>query len=290
MWVALKLNMSEAYDRVSCDLVNQVLIRTGISNNWIQIICNCISTIGLVVLVNGEMSKTFTPTRRLCQGCPLSPFLFIIAQQPLSLVLQNMSNMPDASGIAISRGGVRISHLMFVDDCILFLKESQQTASRLSRILNGYSNLLGQLINRQKSTLILNGNSDSCTKELIPSIFNIKARKDMGVLVLYLNFAKRKTLLFGYIKNKIVGRTSNFKTDSLSITGKVTLAKHILILIAHHTLTVFKLPISVARQGDREIVKFIWLEDKEGKRIYWKSWDSICKSKYVEGLGLRSTC
>lgn len=88
-----------------------------------------------------------------------------------------------------------------------------------------------------------------------------------------LNFAKRKTQLFGYIK--ITERIPDFKTSSLSIMGRVTLAKCTLSSIAQHTLAVFKLPVSVANQVDKETEKFIWLSDREERGIHWKLWGSI---------------
>lgn len=77
---------------------------------------NYISTIKLSVSMNRATSSFFTTTRGLCQGYPLSLFLFILAQQSLSSVIQKISMLPDFPGIAISRESVRPSHLMFADD------------------------------------------------------------------------------------------------------------------------------------------------------------------------------
>jgi hypothetical protein len=46
-----------------------------------------------------------------------------------------------------------ISHLLFVDDCIVFLEASQRGASRLMEILNKYQRGYGQMINRDKSAI-----------------------------------------------------------------------------------------------------------------------------------------
>lgn len=70
---------------------------------------------------------------------------------------------------------------------------------------------------------------------------------------------------------------------------RITLAKHILSAIGQYTLSMFRLPLTVARQIDKAIAQFIWQSDKEGRGIHWKSWDSICTSNYVGSLGLRST-
>lgn len=121
-------------------------------------------------------------------------------------------------------------------------------------------------------------------------MFNIPVREEVGVyLGMDLNFAKKKSQLFGQIQNKISGQISGFKSSSLSAMGRVILAKHTLSSIAQYTLSMLGLPVMVARQIDKDIAKFIWQTDKKGRGIDWKFWDSICKSKFVGGLGLRST-
>lgn len=65
----------------------------------------------------------------------------------MSSVLHNISMSSDSPGIAVSRGRIRISHLMFADDCIMSFKASFQDASRMSEVLNAYEHVSGQSIN-----------------------------------------------------------------------------------------------------------------------------------------------
>jgi hypothetical protein len=54
------------------------------SVNWIM---GCLESANFVVLINGSPSRFFRATRGLRQGCPLSPFMFLIVAEGLSRLL-----------------------------------------------------------------------------------------------------------------------------------------------------------------------------------------------------------
>ena len=60
------------------------------------------------------------PSRGLCQGDPLSPYLFLLCALGLQSLLQKAKANDDIRGVAICRNGPRVSHLFFADDSVLF--------------------------------------------------------------------------------------------------------------------------------------------------------------------------
>ena len=71
---AYKLDLSKAYDRVDWGFLEKVLLKLGFQSQWVQRIMSCISSVCYTVRFNGVPSASFTPTRGLRQGDPLSPF------------------------------------------------------------------------------------------------------------------------------------------------------------------------------------------------------------------------
>ena len=62
-------------------------------------------------------------------------------------------------GIKSSQHGVCISHLLFVDDSLLFCRASVEECQRLLHILETYEAASGQAINRKKRSLFFSTNT-----------------------------------------------------------------------------------------------------------------------------------
>jgi hypothetical protein len=86
--LVLNLDLKKAYDCINWDYLRLILIQTGfglLTTNWIM---SCVSSSTFAVLLNGETTSFFQSGRGLRQGCPLSPLLFILVMEGLSLLLK----------------------------------------------------------------------------------------------------------------------------------------------------------------------------------------------------------
>jgi hypothetical protein len=79
----------------------------------------CVTSTNFAVLTNGRPTNLFNISIELRQGCPLSPLLFILIMEGLSRSLLERVGSNNIVGIPIARG-LRIMHLMFVDDVVMF--------------------------------------------------------------------------------------------------------------------------------------------------------------------------
>jgi hypothetical protein len=89
--LVLKLDLQKAYDCINWDLLRMILLQIGMGlkvTNWIM---SCVVSTSFSVLINGEATNFFKSGRGLRQGCPLSPLLFILVMEGLSLLLKDKS-------------------------------------------------------------------------------------------------------------------------------------------------------------------------------------------------------
>lgn len=80
-YVPLKLDMSKAYDCLEWPYLHMVLELLGFPTHFVSLIMLCISSVCYNVLHNRKEFGPLIPSRGLCQGCPLSPYLFILCRR-----------------------------------------------------------------------------------------------------------------------------------------------------------------------------------------------------------------
>ena len=73
-WVALKLAMEKAYDKVEWNFPFSTLHIFGFNPKWVELIKACISTVSYSVIINSDVCCFFSPTRGIRQGDPLPPY------------------------------------------------------------------------------------------------------------------------------------------------------------------------------------------------------------------------
>ncbi|XP_059634400.1 uncharacterized protein LOC132276803 [Cornus florida] len=112
VFLALKLDMSKACDRIKWSFLFAMLAKLGFHPHWIKIIHACISTVSYSVMINGSH----------------------VALQHRVL-----------SGIHICLYAPPISHLFFADDAIVFCQASQSEITFLKTLLKTSGGSLSKL-------------------------------------------------------------------------------------------------------------------------------------------------
>jgi len=113
---------------------------------------SCINDIPFSVLINGAVSPFFHSERVLRQGCPLSPLLVLLIMEGLSRLVREEFRRGRLQGIKITEGCM-LTHLIFVDDVLLFLNGSIGDLTIMKKTFALFQSTTGMNVNNNKSTL-----------------------------------------------------------------------------------------------------------------------------------------
>jgi len=119
-YMAVKKDMSKAYDRIEWEFIRLVMQAMGFHQTWIQWIMQCITTVSYSFLLNGAAQGSVTPKRGIRQGDPLSPYLFILCSEVLTGLCRKAQQSGRLHGLRVAKGRLRVNHLLFADDTMFF--------------------------------------------------------------------------------------------------------------------------------------------------------------------------
>ena len=156
--LGIKLDMHKAYDRVEWDFLMAVMEKLGFDHRWRGLIMGCISSVNFAILLNGEPGHKFAPSRGLRQGDHLSPYLFLLVSEVLSLLIQKECKENRIFGFQPSPSGPSISHILFAYDTLIFLKAEENNCRCLNKVIDDYCFTSGQLVNKAKSNIFFGAN------------------------------------------------------------------------------------------------------------------------------------
>ena len=155
--VICKLDIEKAYDSINWQFLLKVMEKMGFGSKWLRWMWWCISTTKFSVMVNGTPAGFFSSSKELRQGDPLSPYLFVMGMEVLSVLIRRTMEGGFISGCKIQRGRGRaahVVHLLFADDTIVFCEAKKEYLTNLSWILFWFEAASGLRINLAKSEII----------------------------------------------------------------------------------------------------------------------------------------
>ena len=159
--LALKLDVNKAYDRVEWGFLNGMMIKLGFLEVWVDRVMSCVSTPSFSVRINGKAFGNITPSWGICQGDPLSPYLFLICAEGFTSLLAKTEIEVRLHGVAVCRSAPSapsITNLLLANDSLIFCQANKDEVQVVSDTLQLYAEASGQCINLEKSSAYFSSN------------------------------------------------------------------------------------------------------------------------------------
>ncbi|KAI2661582.1 hypothetical protein H4Q32_007217 [Labeo rohita] len=167
------------------------------------------------VFLQFDTSYRFPINRGVRQGCGISPFLFLLVVELLSL---NIRHNPNIKGLRIFDSEIRISQL--ADDTTLLLENTNQVAKALE-IINTFSEASGLKLNIPKCEILCLFDSIETSVNGIPIKDNVKY---LGIHVSKIMSIRQERKFLPKVKKaKLI--FNNWLQRDLSFLGRVLLIK-----------------------------------------------------------------
>ncbi|KAH9783694.1 reverse transcriptase domain-containing protein [Citrus sinensis] len=287
-FMAIKVDLEKAYNRLSWEFISDTLREARIPSDLIQVIMACITSVTMRVLWNGEATDEFSPSQGIRQGCPLSPYLFVLCIERLSHGIHNAISAGKWRPIGLSRHGTRLSHLFFADDLLLLAEATVEQARVISTVLAEFCACSNAKVNTSKTLLYFSKNMGARNVSAISGLLGFSVTFDLGkYLGVPLHHSRVSTNMYQGIIDKVEKRLSGWNASHLSLAGRITLAQSVLQAIPIYVMQIVSLPRGVCEKIDRACRRFIWsgssphealasrrwsLGDGQSARFLWDLW------------------
>ena len=201
--MALKLDMSKAYDRVEWGYLRTIMVKLGFCDRWVNWIMERITIVFSSSNIIGEPKGYVITSTGIRQGDPLPPYLLLLVSEGFTNLSDQAGRGKRLTGMKFSRSGLSITHIFFADDSLIFCKADKKQAEEVSGILKTYEKGSGQVINMEKSSVFFSRNVEpNKQRQICSSLESIKVVKLGKYLGLPMVITKTKDQIFSFIREK----------------------------------------------------------------------------------------
>ncbi|KAL5582460.1 hypothetical protein UlMin_014902 [Ulmus minor] len=255
-WMALKIDLEKAYDRVSWQFIEEVLAAFGFDSRWVRWVSTCISSVTMKLLINGSHFGDIKPKKGLKQGDPLSPYLFILCTEILSRLFISKVENGVINGLKLTRGGPPLHHLMFAGDIFVFGKACVTEAMTIKDTLDSFCSWSGISFNNSKSSIFFSANTRGVVANQLTSLLGFeRILVDSSYLGLPIFRANKKND-FNFLVDCLDSKLTGWKLRLLSKVSRLTLIKFVALSLPIYAMHTAKIPKAICAKLDARIQRF----------------------------------
>lgn len=133
--IILKLDIAKAFDRISSTYLSKVKKCFGFSEKWLHMIWRLLENNWHSININGTRHSFFNSSRGVKQVDPLSPSLFAIGAEFLSVLMDQLIR-EGFTPYYVDSNSPKITHLCYANDTILFFSNNHASLTNMMHKLS----------------------------------------------------------------------------------------------------------------------------------------------------------
>jgi hypothetical protein len=233
----LLIDFEKAFDSLKFSYIREILKTYNFGETFISWFNLIYKDVRSCVINNGFVSEFFKVNRGCRQGDPWSPYLFILSVEPLAQAIKNNRAI---NGINIKNDIYKIGQ--YADDTFLLLDGTEQSLRKCLLLLERYANCSGLKLNIDKTNAVWLGSKVKCNEILCHDLY-LKWVNNFKLLGIHFTSDLMGMLRMNYDQNliKVENILKAYGKRHLSLMGKVSVIKTLIVPMFVHALTVFKL-------------------------------------------------
>lgn len=274
----IMVDLRKAYDTISWQFLREMLSHLQFPPAFIGWIMKCVSTSSFSVAINGVLNGHFQGKRGIRQGDPMSPMLFTICLEYFSRLIDKRTRFSGFSFHPRCKE-LRISHLAYADDLMLFSRGDTRSVSILMNTLKEFEATFGLSVNINKSHIYTAGVHDNRLDFAGLPYGSLPVR----YLGIPLHAKKLSGDQFSPLIRSITLLIDDWKGHTLSYAGRLELLRSVVQGFVSFWLQHFHIPEIIINRNNSLCREFLC-----GKKRSMVAWNIICLPKDEGGLGLHN--
>ena len=258
--IILSIDFEKAFDTINWKFINDALKAFNFGHNFCNAIKTLYNDISSCVINNGRTSEWFKPQRGVRQGCPISPYLFIITIELLAIHIRENK---DIQGIDVRDKVLKICQL--ADDTTCFVKDIESVKVILM-VFDKFKKCAGLKMNIEKTKATCIGSLKNSVITPLGLDWSEPYIDTLGIVIsgteddhYELNYQK-KILNLKLLLN-------SWKCRKLSLKGKITIINNLALPPLLYTCSIIYTPLKVITEVKNIVLDFLW-DGKPSKVAY----------------------
>ena len=249
----IAIDFAKAFDTMEWSFVYKSMEHFGFPDkfiNWVKILYNNIES---CVINNGHISSFFSPTRGVRQGCPMSPYLFILGAEIMAMYIRASKIIKP---ITISQASTSVTQ--YADDTTIMCHKNRESVVELFDILDNFSKISGLMVNKAK-TQVMNIGPNYYDNVGIDDLCELA--KTVYILGIHLGRTKEIIINMNYtpILEHIRHLLNMWSQRNLSIFGKIEVIKTLAVSKLVYVLSLLPSPCKeYLIDIERTLLQFVW--------------------------------